>query len=165
MKGIGKAIMVIGIGMFVVMSVCIAEDNGIKIMGYPYPGLPVGVGGSVKFLGGASAPDGIMVTAKNINTGKEVHGITENGWYAIGIEARDGDKIVVSSEYDNMTARNSTIVNVYRTTQWCNLTFGAIAQEKASPWWLLLIPLGITAFGGYVNSYDRKHKGVRLKWK
>jgi len=40
-----------------------------------------------------------------------------------------------------------------RPTQWCNLTFGQV-ETKTLSWWLLIIPLGITTLGYYV---DKRH--------
>ena len=150
--------MAVGLVLLAATYIYLVAEENISTTGYPYPGLPVGVGGTVKYLNGTDAPDGILVTANNVDTGKKAYGVTENGWYAIGIEARDGDKIVVSVEYNGMTAENSTIVNIHNVTQWCNLTFGIGIEKEKTPWYLLLIPAGIIAFGGCVDVYKRREK-------
>jgi hypothetical protein len=158
MKNIGKMIMVVGFVLLVATSIYIVTEENMLTSSYPYPGLPVGIGGTIKYLNGTDAPDDILVTAKNIDTGREGYSITENGWYAIGIDARDSDKIVVSAEHNGMTATNSTTVDVYRVTQWCNLTFGIGIEKEKNLWWLLLIPIGVIAFGGVVDIYEREKK-------
>lgn len=163
MKNTGKMIMVVGLVLLVATSLYIVTEGNILTTGYPYPGLPVGIGGTVKYLNGTDSPNGILVTAKNVDTGKEGYGVTENGWYAIGIDARDGDKIVVLAEHNGMTAINNTIVDVNHVTQWCNLTFGIGIEKDRVPWWLLLIPIGVIAFGGGVDIYEREKR--EKKWK
>lgn len=86
---------------------------------------PVGIGGWVKDANGSYAPDGTPVYAKNLATGKIVYRSTGNGYYAIPISAQSGDNIKVTSYLGTGKTEKNIVVNLEKTTQWCNLSINS----------------------------------------
>jgi len=143
---LGKLLIIVGVVTLIPVAIIIAHQTATP-MGIP---TPAGIGGTVKFQNGTVVPDGTPVTAKNLNTGETVTRTTENGYYAIGISARDGDIVEVMCIYNGMVAKNYTTIDLHKTTNWCNLTLGKIKEKKVD-WWLLVIPFSLIGAGLYVE--------------
>ena len=143
-KKIGLALIIVGLISYIPTFFIIQHGN-INLLSYG-PEAPAGIGGHVILPNGSYAPDGIVVTVTNLNTKNVEVGVTENGWYAIGIASHDKDRIKVTCEYNGMRGVNYTTVDFSRATQWCNITIGEQNHNKAD-WWLLLIPTIVTISG------------------
>jgi len=145
-RKIALILIVAGLMLYIPAFIIIEQQKGnINLLSYG-PEAPAGVGGRVVFSNGSTVPDGVVVTAENLNTHDIETGVTENGWYAIGISAHDGDKIEISCSYNRLTGINYTTVDFGRATQWCNITLGQENKTKVD-WWLLLIPTTVTIAG------------------
>jgi len=84
---------------------------------------PVGIAGYVYFQNQPLA--GIEVTVVNLNTSEQDTGVTdESGIYTCSLYAETGDILQISGEYNNITAINTTVVDLSKTTQWLNLSIG-----------------------------------------
>lgn len=85
---------------------------------------PVGIAGYVYFQNSPLA--GIEVTVVNLNTSEQDTGVTnDDGLYTCSLYAETGDILQISGEYNNITAINTTVVDLSKTTQWLNLSIGA----------------------------------------
>ena len=86
---------------------------------------PAGIAGYV-WLDGKPAPVGLPVIVKNNNTGEYANTTTVEHegktMYATSLSAEDGHEIIVMINTTNYYGYNFTIVNLSKTTQWCNLS-------------------------------------------
>lgn len=90
------------------------------------PPMPIGVGGRITVN---NAPvGGITVRVENVNTSESRTTTTSYdtphticGFYTVSLTGSDGDVIKVTVTYGN-TYSNTTIVNMGRVTQFCNLS-------------------------------------------
>lgn len=82
---------------------------------------PVGVAGRV-LVNDLPIEDGITVTVTNLNTMEKDVTETMNGYYVATLSANNGDVIKVNITYKGMNVENTTVVNISRITQWCNIS-------------------------------------------
>jgi len=114
----------------VILITCVILLVAVPHSSHASPPTIVGVGGLI-ILDGQPA-DGISVTVLNNNTGSQDTSITENGWYAAGITARDGNIISISVTHRGETYWNTTRADTSRLTQFCNLTIGFSTHVNAT---------------------------------
>jgi len=120
------------------------------------PPLPVGIGGTVKYQNGTYVPDGVTVTARNLESDANNSFKTQHGYYAIGLPAYNGDRIKIQCYHNGMQASKIIIVDITQKTQWANLTLG-VTQEQPShqfaiSW--LFIPAILSLLVGII--YEKK---------
>lgn len=96
------------------------------------PPVPCGIGGYIT-VNDVSIEDGIWVTVQNVNTGVYDNTTTDNGLYAAGLTASDGDVIRVNCSYMEANAINTTVVNTSHVTQWVNLSIIVELGENEIP--------------------------------
>lgn len=147
---IGRMLMVSGTVLLVMMALYLGYTS---VAGIP---TPIGIAGTVRFQNGTVIPSETIVWAENTNTGEKVWRETQNGRFAIPISARDGDKIWVWTTYGKLEASVVITANMSLTTHWANLTLGK-TQTAISPYWLLLIPIGMVV-GGYAIEKRNRYR-------
>lgn len=123
------------------------------------PAFPVGIAGTVRFQNKTLIPDGSIVRAENLNLGVNDTFATQNGRYAIGLSAYDGDLIKIQCHYNNLHASKTIIVDTNKKTHWANLTLGTEDQYFRGGISPLFIPAIIFIIAGVlVETYERKRK-------
>ena len=147
---IGKILMIVGAILLPVTAIYIGAG---QTMGVP---TPIGIAGYIRYANGTIIPEETVVWAENLNTQERVWRKTQDGRFAIPISARTGDKIKVWTQYKGMQASKIIEVDLHKVTHWANLSLGYVEKEPISPYWLLLIPLGMIG-GGYAIDKRRNH--------
>ena len=110
--GIGQKIICSLMVMIFVFSTC-CSVNAINN--------PVGIGGQVLKDGENAA--GQQITITNENSGEVFSKtVNSNGYYACGMDANEGDKVIASCTYDGTTFSNFVHVDFSQLTQWLNLS-------------------------------------------
>ena len=132
----------------------ISQAGGISMMSTSPP-VPAGIGGWVKDVNDSYVSDATPVYAKNLATDEIVYRSTQNGYYAIPISARTGDRVEVTSYLGTDKAEEIITVDLGKPTQWCNLTFG-IDTATALDLWLFIIPIGLVSSGLTVEYVGKK---------
>lgn len=134
----------------------ISQAGGISMMNTSPP-VPAGIGGWVKDIDSLYVPDGTPVYAKNLATDEIAYRSTQNGYYAIPISARTGDNVRVTAYMGTDKAEKIITVDLGKSTQWCNLTFG-VDKGVVLNLWLFIIPIGLVSGGLTVDYVGKKEK-------
>jgi len=158
-KKIGRILLVVGIISLIPISLHLFYQADIITVASTAPPVPAGIGGWVKDIYGEYVDDDVVVTAENLQTGETATRYTQNGYYAIPISARTGDRVkVVAMQNIDETfykAEKTITVDLSKPTQWCNLTLGSI-EDKQVDAWLLLIPFSLCSMGLVLSYVDKK---------
>lgn len=171
MKIIGKSIFVVGLILFLATIIgYISFPSEISQISSPMQ--PAGIGGTAQYQNGNPLPNGITVTVINLNTNDTNTGMTQNGYFAVGISAKNNDIIQSSLYYREDWAKNQTVVDLSHVTTWCNLTLGKTINVPPPPpeggqpfqealstsWWALVLGAVLMIIGVVYDHYEKKKK-------
>jgi len=142
------------------------------------PPMPIGVGGWVKDNNSQYAEDGVVVTVENLDLQAVGTRATQNGYYGVGIDANNGDRIYVHAEYGGLVCKRTFYADTTLVTHWCNLTINEIPGDDTNDtgnntlWWNVLLKWnywlfipGVTILvsGLALESHDGKKKKTRTR--
>jgi len=153
---IGKIFLLAGAILFIVAVIHTIVLNQELTMSGTVPPLPVGIGGTVKYQNGTYVPDGVTVTARNLESDANNSFKTQHGYYAIGLPAYNGDRIKIQCYHNGMQASKIIIVDITQKTQWANLTLGVTQEQPSHQFTIswLFIPAILSMLVGII--YEKK---------
>jgi len=106
--------LIVAIAIFLIATIYVVEVTAS-------PPMPIGIAGKITVDGNLIA-DNYLVSIKNNNTEDTSYTYTKNGYFVLGVSGSDLDEIIVSISYDGNVYKNSTTVDVSKTTQWINIS-------------------------------------------